>query len=242
MQFAPFMRRSATETGDSIISNAWAHFTADSGFVTDSFDVPVGNDTGPGRWQDKNNSVLDFLQFVGNERYFITNGLGEVRFSDAANQDRNANKVSSTITNAQPLTLVTLVKLDALNQQGGNTQVWIDSGSGNTEQMFIACVGSDWVAHAGSSITSSGGVNSGVWYYHVFVADGANSLLRVNGVQVASGNAGGNKLQSLRLGQNGTTGNFGLIGRMREAIVFTNRLSAAQILLVEGWLVSKYGL
>lgn len=228
--------------GATVVSNAWAHFTADDGFLTDSFNNPVGNDTAPGRWQDRNNSVLDFLTFFGSERYYLTNGLGEVRFSDAANQERNANKAASTVTNAQPLTLVTLVKLTAVNQQGGNTQVWIDSGTGNSEQVFIACVGSDWVAHAGSSITSSGGVAADTWYYHTFVVDGASSLLRVNGTQVASGNAGGNKLQGLRLGQNGTAGNFGLIGRMREAIVFTNRLTADQIIAVERWLTNKYSL
>lgn len=114
---------------------------------------------------------------------------------------------------------------------------------------FIACNSATFEAGSGGSGASSGSISGDTmttnkWHWITFTANGASSILRVNGAATASGNIGTGKLANYKLGfnLNSGDGNFGLVGRIAETFVYTNSaLSTNQIIALEYYLTNKYG-
>lgn len=95
----------------------------------------------------------------------------------------------SSITTAQPITRVGVVKVRSAPGATGN--IW-DSGTGSSSRTQLNC-SSGMVTQANAGTALGGGTRvAGTWYVIMVVYNGASSKVYVNGVQTGSGNAGTN--------------------------------------------------
>lgn len=136
-------------------------------------------------------------------------------------------------TLSQPNTLIAAVKFT--NWDNG-TGVVVDGRNANRNQMAGNAAGQANV-YAGSSVLASGSglLTADVRYRMVAVINGASSFMRVNGVQVLSGNPGAAGLQA-RFG--GDTGAARLNGEVDQIAIVDGLASMQQILAIEAWLTS----
>jgi len=149
----------------------------------------------------------------------------------AGNFDNDSLSVSFT-TESQPNTIAMVVKLDVVEQIE-----FFDSVS--AAQHLMRGVGPDrFSMFAGSEIEASVADTDP----HVFVGvfDGANSVMRIDGSEVASGNTGSGSLDGVTLGSRGG-GGFNHDGLIGECLVYTQDKSSI-FSDIENYLGSKWGI
>lgn len=104
-------------------------------------------------------------------------------------------------------------------------------GNGNTEA---------WRAYAGSSI-EGGAPRSTDFVILIAVIDGASSILRRNGTQIASGDVGSDDMGGIRLASDADAATW-MNGDIAEVVVCESRLSDSQIQDQEQRLSDKWGI
>jgi len=162
----------------------------------------------------------------------VDNGINGVLSLDF---DRGPDEYSVSFpTIPQPTTTFAVVQY----QDTSPHEVY-GSASGGSEHIFQGHVnGTDRIT-AGTIL--SDGASDQNPHLFTLIFDGLNSVIRKDGSQVASGNAGANGLDGFRLGDSGvfTTNTNSLIG---EVLPCSERLSQSEIDSQEQRIADKYGI
>jgi len=162
----------------------------------------------------------------------VENGINGVRSLDF---DRGPDEYSvqfATVT--QPTTIFIVVQY-----QDTNDHDVFGSANDGSPHIFQAFVFGNDRIFAGSSIADGSSDQNPHLFTLIF--DGANSVMRKDGSQVASGDAGTNGLDGFRLGDSGdfSTHTNSLIG---EVLPCDDRLSQSEIDNQEQRIANKYGI
>ena len=198
-------------------------------YAADQITSPPASGSALSSWNDLSGNGYTASQATGADQpTFVTNvqnGLPVVSF------DGTDDFLAATIpTTPQPLTFFLVVDATTLGSRvplsfSGSSFVEVNTGLG----AYLSF---------GSAI-NGGTLTSGDWYYIAFQADGASSLIRVNGSQVASGSAGTNGTS--------TTLNIGSLpggdfwpNHVGEVLVYSSALTTAQMQQVEAYLAFKW--
>jgi hypothetical protein len=111
-------------------------------------------------------------------------------------------------------------------------------GASVTGRQSISVNLSQWAFNAGST-----DIKAGAWdanpHIHSVVFDGASSLQRLDGTQIAAGDASTNALEGIVVGAN-VNFNVRITGRIGEILVYGRRLSTTEIQRVEAYLKRKW--
>ena len=119
-----------------------------------------------------------------------------------------------------------------------NDQDFLFEGSTTTSNRLFARVSGDGKIQVNGMTSVTGVISEGNTYVITLTINGNNSLIRVNGVQVASGTANNNPMVELNIGAN-TNQSQGLDGFIAEIVMTDDRSSTE---LIEGYLAHKWGL
>lgn len=162
------------------------------------------------------------------------NGLDVARFN--ASGDVLTGAFSSTFT--QP-NHVFMAFRDYDTSAGSSTRFYIGTDDGNNRQDFgTPADGSEWRVETSSGI--SGGSTDTNWHIASILFNGSNSHLRLDGVEIISGNAGSHDYNSVALGgldwnnSNWSALDFG------EAVHYPQDKTSIES-DVEGYLADKWG-
>ena len=147
--------------------------------------------------------------------------------------DGTTDLENTSLAANQPTTVFIVAKPNA-----SDTQIWID-GDHTGSRNLIGNV-ADYFASAGTSLGAGGPITFD-WKYITAVYNGSSSVLRVNGVELKTGNAGLDNRQGVTL--------FGrydadrlLDGDIAEVIIADGAVSGSDLTSIEGYITSKYGL
>lgn len=165
----------------------------------------------------------------------VQNGLPIVRFDRALSQGLQTS--SYTLTSV-PVTLVTAIH--PTDPNGGAYQYYFSSYYyyDTTKQIYGLTNANDLRVYAGLNLID--GVLAPEFQIISFVIDGANSLLRINGNQVASGDAGTNFMgQYFRVGDPQTISREGSMD-LGEFLLYYKGLTTAELEEAETYLANKW--
>lgn len=180
--------------------------------------------------QDKDASNHDYVQATGS----LQPGLGarSINGNLVMDFDGSDDYIRSIWTLAQPFTVIAVVQSDTTSL----THFFIGNHS-SQNGMGIAGALSAWYMNLGSSFEVFGGTIDTNPHYVVFIADGASSSIRVDGVEVATGDAGTGTLgfsTSMRIG--GASSARYWDGGVGDLAVFNAALSGTPLADAEAWL------
>ena len=143
-------------------------------------------------------------------------------------------------TISQPYTVFAVVK-------GGDTNdeeaIWSShSGTAGSDRaaLDIRYGDDEYLLFAGETV--SGGTPDTNYHIVTSVVDGSNSLVRVDGTEITSGDAGNFDLDGLMVGDTYTTVDRHLDGDLAELPLYPDRRTSQQIDDVEGALSDIYGI
>lgn len=136
---------------------------------------------------------------------------------------------------SQPSTTILVAKTFALTS--GLTL--FGSTSGSTALSTVGITSGNFVAYAGANIV--GPAADYGWHVFSVVYNGASSVLRIDGVQVATGNPGTNTSGGIRHGGNSTLSAFSRVG-VSESIHYTGAKTAGELAAIEAALMGAYGI
>jgi hypothetical protein len=146
---------------------------------------------------------------------------------------------SAAFTQAQPFTAAVVAR--STNTGTGNRQAVGNDGTTPTVYENNGV----WRIFAGTELISTTARND-AWHYFSAIFNGSSSNLRLDGTQIASGNAGTNGYSNRRIniGSSLSGGNPSAtwLGQIAEVILFSRVLSADEIAEVETYLANKWGL
>ena len=199
--------------------------------------------SGPGggaisTWSDKSGNGNNFTQ--NTSAYQPTSGTRTINGLNTLDFDADLLENSPvTLSGAQPITVFVVAEPDA-DQYGRLLRA-----AGNTAELSTAYLTSGrMIESAGTSLISSGSdYSSGTPYISRFTFDSTSSSIHLNGISVASGDAGTTDLD------NRTTMRFGAYeagtqhfnGKIGEVIVCADgALTAQQIAATEQYLTEKW--
>jgi hypothetical protein len=193
-------------------------------------------------WPDSDDGSDDLSAVENGATYqtSVLNGNPVVRFNGDDKYD-NGGFASSK---SQPITYIAVVQVDTGG--GGQPAIVNDYNKGNTFADWDILRWNDsntaWEVYGGSGV--SGGSNDGSSFYIVSgILDGASSIVRVDGSQVASGDAGdGNgSWDGIQVGEGGA-GNY-LTGDLAELLVCEANLdSTGEVSSEEQRMADRWGL
>jgi len=158
----------------------------------------------------------------------IQNGLPVVRFTGSE------VLTGGTGDTVQPDTIFVVYKQDNTTQEMGV----LNSVTTANEQIFFS--GGEFKWFAGSVLNSGVSVNTN-YNIHCVIADGSSTEYRINGALESTGNAGGEKLVGVRIGQQ-SGGTRQLDGDVCEVLIYSDRLTSQEIADVESFLSNKWGI
>ena len=161
----------------------------------------------------------------------VQNGLPAVRFQDDQRMMRNLS-----LTN--PITQPCTVFFTCL-QDGGYGYVF--DGQNRCGYVGTEDAGGKTELYAGAFLTAAAVYNKAVWYQGTATFNGANSSIRINGVEIAAGDAGTNTIGSQFQIGNYLPGDstFDWEGYIGEVIVYSGVESPAAN---EAGLMTKWGI
>lgn len=188
------------------------------------------------QWNDQSASGYNVTNLTGvgaNQPTFATgqlNGLPTVKFGGSAFLNNSTRAVT------QPVTFIVVIKFN--NGPNVLDQLFIKGlagspvlGFGRTKSGTNACIFSGGPAVTDSYLTNGG------FRLITFVANGASSVIRVDGVQTMTGDSGSGVMNQFFIGSDGSTFD------VAEVIKYENAVpSNAGILADEAYLRSKWGL
>lgn len=132
---------------------------------------------------------------------------------------------------SQPITQFAVGSLDD-NFSTGTDRTFASGSARMKRAHFVTNTSDHWEIFAGTSVSSTTDINADQFVASM-VFDGANSFLKYNGDQIASGHAGNNPLgDELRIGAQ-QAGNQEWEGNQQEFVVFSEAMSSADILKTE---------
>lgn len=192
-------------------------------------------DTGVSVWADKSGNGRNASQSTGNNQPIYTaagpNGKNVLTFDGT-----NDTMTTASFTQNQPSTI--FIAAQVLNTSGSASIV---DGFGLNRAGIFRRVTNNWAAFAGAELVGSTSTDTN-WHTFSAVFNTTSSLLRVDGTQIASGNAGSQNVTSgLAVGTYNGTGSH-LNGRVAEVLFYAGVLTASQIAAVENYLQNKWGL
>lgn len=100
--------------------------------------------------------------------------------------------------------------------------------------------GDKWWAFCGAGITGS--IDDSDWHIFTLLANGASSVLRVDGADDVTGNAGANGLNGISIGSHYDQASNPWIGDVSEVLVYTPSLANKDRNAVESYLAAKWGI
>ena len=168
---------------------------------------------------------------TGGDPTVVDDGINGNTALDFDGVDDEFTAALSTIT--QPNTIITVAELSDPNE---SDRMWIVDGDSNQHAVYWS--NSNNAIFAGNTL--SGSTEQGV-QLRTGVFDGADSILREDGGQTATGDAGSNSLDGVRIGDSAAVDENwdGLIG---EIIIYDAALSQSEIDSEEQRLASKWGI
>jgi len=161
------------------------------------------------------------------------NGVQAGQF-DGANDLIGSNTFTAL---SQPHEIFVLAELDTNNTTTFNYLFGSGSGIGQAEDIAFRTDSSEWFVFAGNLINGSNNTGANILS---FVADGSNSILREDGSQTASGNAGGREMDLIGLGGRFRDGDRYFPGKIGEVLIYVNRDDQRRP-DVESYLANKWG-
>lgn len=182
-------------------------------------------------WPDEIGTA-DLTQSTAVNKPTYRSGYAGLNTRPAADSDGGDYMSTTAISVSQPFTIAAVLHGSASGQAIGSANqsdtVWFGYWSAGA-----------WNANAGSTIT--GGTANGNAHLLVFEGNGASSRLLIDGVQVASGNAGANAINGLRAFGFFTTGSFNHAGAASFYGIASGILSAGVQATLLAWSQSTYG-
>lgn len=161
----------------------------------------------------------------------IQNGLSVVRYDGTNDRLRH-----SAGTMSQPYTVFIVGRADT----GGSNKAFFD-GATNRSEIYYGVANTRLSVHAGATLQSSPAQAPGAWHYFTITFNGASSVIRQDGAQVAAGNAGTQSITGFTIGASQTLGEF-LGGDIGEILLYDPSPSDADRDLIEAYLGDKWGL
>jgi hypothetical protein len=187
------------------------------------------------QWSDKSGNGRNATQGTANNQPTFSaaarNGRSVLSFDGS-----NDSLLTSSFSISQPFTIALVGKINSTAANGN----FSDGGtSGRAAVFFTTGNGGQWATFAGVAI--SGGVANTDW--HVFHAhfNGSSSSLYVDGASVASGNAGTDGFNGLRIG--GYTASIALLnGSIAEMYCYSGQSTADSRSKITQGLAKKWGI
>jgi hypothetical protein len=215
-----------TVVASAIPDSAIAHYDAQSAFGSTSDGTTVSS------WQDG----LGSYDATGGSPNVVSNGINGYTSVEWDTTDDVLDVAFSAVS--QPFTVFVVYQH---NQTPDDDRCVFDSeDTDNRSSIFEGTGASDEnQINAGANLQGSATDNSPVLLTAVF--DGGNSLIRENGAEVGSGNAGTDPLNGITLG-NYHQGGFAFGGYIGEVVPCSDRVSSAIISEVESRLSDKWGI
>lgn len=220
------------------ISGLAGWFMADADTYQDSaLTIPAVTDGDVvGGWKDRSGNLRHVLQTTAANKPLlklnVVNGKPVLRFDNS-----NDFLQSATITTlAQPNTVFIVFNAT----QTANDNCIFDAVTQQTQMMDYTGVTSYRIIAGGTGLTG-GTANTGVWHIRMGKFNGGSSLIRVDGVTVASGAEGTSGMDGFTVGSRGNGAPF-FGGDIAEVIVYNASLSTDQMANVERYLSLKYDL
>lgn len=136
---------------------------------------------------------------------------------------------------AQPTIKLFLAKITSATAQ----QMIVDGGA--ERNVIYRPNATNAGIYAGGSLITGAYAHNNAWHVWTANFDGANSFLRIDGVQIAAGNPGAQGFTKLRYGADSVGSNpFG--GVLGESFCFAGRVAVTDIVAMEGYLKRLAGI
>jgi hypothetical protein len=189
-------------------------------------------------WNDQAGTPHALAQATGSKQPKIKTGVlnskAAVRFDGVDDY-----LATSAFSQAQPLTATIVYKYVGLGSRISGNGYILTGGMLMVGQKDSSATQTLW-SFGSAEMDYVAAVNADKWGIVTVQMNGASSLFRLNGTQVATGNTGSTGLSLVSVGGD-TTGNLTRID-VAEIVVFGSALSGANMLEVERWLATKYAL
>jgi hypothetical protein len=189
-----------------------------------------------GYWGDKSGNTRHETQGTTANKPTVQlseqNGLSAIQF-DGTDDYMDSPNFGADI--AQPTTIFLVADAPAKAQY-----MWYDS-TVSRQVMFKQPGAAGHTVFAGSLVAAT---NTTTYAVKVWTAryNGASSFLRLNGTQIATGNAGANVLRQVRIGWSNTlSATYEFPGKMCELLAYPS-ITDAQMLTIEAYLTAKWGI
>jgi len=197
-------------------------------------------------WDDKSGNGHNQAQATANRqplwRNSNRNGLDTIDFSKSTT-DRLMVQASSFTSINQPITVFTACELPQIQVLGNETIYSGLSSTGvqlSTEQSSEGGLGVPYI-RAGASLYASNSTGSDSWGTSFALFDGVNSELEINGLNVATGNAGNDGTTGLTVGAQYNTASF-LDKIIGEIIMYDKEVSGDEKANLMTYLTNRWDL
>ena len=210
-------------------------FKADTGLFTDSAKTTAATTNGDrvGAWADQSGNGNDLLQTTDARRPLLT-AAGLNGHSFISNSTNNEYMVKAVLNIAQPYTWFIVSRMSTLTT--GN--YFYTNSKGN---LSYESGGGKFYLSNGATVL--GQVATTNWTYHTGVCTTSTSTIRNNGVETSGATPGGTMtLMSIMASDGGFGASTASAAHFAEILLYTGALSAANILKVEAYLASRFGL
>ena len=165
----------------------------------------------------------------------VQNGNAVVRF-DGVDDKIYIDDVG--LTENQPVSIAFVAKQNAGSERG-----MFGSGNDSTDFFYTRTDdGEEWRMFAGSDVQSNSNNHNNEWNIHFVVFNGSNSFIRLNGSEVASGDAGGTNLEGFLIGDISVPQDRFLEGDVGEALIYETALDGSTLDSEEQRLSDKWGI
>ena len=159
---------------------------------------------------------------------------------DFGNQTSNMGTFDDTVEISQPLTTFAVIEFPP---NDGNNHYLNSSrnGGANEQSSFVKSSGANaWEIQAGATLTASASVTE-TWGYMCCLFSGSDSYIRINGVEIAQGDAGSTLHNPMTLGATYANTNHWSSGVMHYGIC-SDELSSGDLASLESWMADQAGL
>ena len=185
-------------------------------------------------WGDKSPSARALTQATSTAQPLTgTRTLNGLNVLDFDGGDWLVN--TTLLATVQPFTVATVSQFDATT--GTGAFVAYNNGA------HTPYAGTDgiWKSSAGTFLTTGVAANTSP-HVHAYIFNGASTQLRIDGAQVALGNAGTNGTGATVAGAVTTAGGSPLNGALGECLIASGALSGADLANLETYLKTKWGI
>ena len=239
--------RVAAEPGGSVLPSDFAGlsawYKADAGVFQNVTD-PATDGTTVYSWNDQSGNTYDLGQqssaFRPTFREGVVNGLPAVEFAPTASSE--SRMASSAPAGGNEQTLFAVVNVNANRYQ----QIRSPAGGGSVLAMWLDSTGHLCLGVPNTAtVTSTGTITTGTWHILTGSVSAAGDFMRarIDGTQTQAAYTGaltGARTTRVSYDSGGASGFMD--GKMAELITYQSLLPDSDILAVEGYLATKYGL